>query len=114
MCCQPWIRPFAQCAQDPYFPHGVVDLRYAISCESHGDKAFRVRTNQKTVNLEADSVPSRDEWVKSIRKVIFQAQNLGNNVKVSSCSSKLIPAIDAALRLQYPTPQFLMWRNQKL
>lgn len=68
---------------DPYFPHGVVDLRYAISCEPHGEKGIRVRTNQKTVNLEADSVPSRDEWVKSIRKVIFQAQNLGDNVKIA-------------------------------
>jgi hypothetical protein len=70
--------------QDPYFPHGVVDLRYAIACEPHGEKGFRIRTNQKTVNLEADSIPSRDEWVKSIKKVIFQAQNLGDSVKVNT------------------------------
>ena len=30
----------------------------------------------------ADSVPSREEWMKAIRKVIFKAQNLGENVKV--------------------------------
>jgi hypothetical protein len=50
--------------------------------ESHGEKGFRIRAHQKTVNLEADSTPSRDEWVKSIGKVIFQAQNLGDSVKV--------------------------------
>ena len=60
-----------------------MDLRYAISCEAVGDKGFRVRTHQKTVSLTADSVPSRDEWVKAIRKVIFKAQNMGDSVKVS-------------------------------
>ena len=68
--------------QDPYFPHGIVDLRYAISCDVDGEKGFCVRTNQKTVFLSADSVPSRDEWVKAIRKVIFKAQNMGDSVKV--------------------------------
>jgi hypothetical protein len=32
--------------------------------------------------LSADSVPSREEWVKAIRKVIFKAQNMGDSVKV--------------------------------
>lgn len=59
-----------------------MDLRYAISCDAVGDKEFRVRTNQKTVLLYADSVPSREEWVKAIRKVIFKAQNMGDSVKV--------------------------------
>ncbi|CAG7846562.1 Sterol 3-beta-glucosyltransferase; AltName: Full=Autophagy-related protein 26 [Serendipita indica DSM 11827] len=68
---------------DPYFPHGVVDLRYAIACEPHGEKGLRIRTNQRTVNLDADSIPSRDEWVKAIRKVIFQAQNHGDSVKIA-------------------------------
>lgn len=31
----------------------------------------------------ADSVPSREEWVKAIRKVIFKAQNVGESVKVN-------------------------------
>lgn len=69
--------------QDPYFPHGIVDLRYAISCEPSGDKQFRIRTNQKTVSLYADSTPSRDEWVKAIRKVVLKAQNMGDSVKVT-------------------------------
>ncbi|KAI5827594.1 glycosyltransferase family 1 protein [Schizophyllum commune Tattone D] len=70
-------------SSDPYFPHGIVDLRYAISCEPVGEKEFRVRTNQKVVHLQADSVPSRDEWVKAVRKVIFKAQNMGDSVKIA-------------------------------
>ncbi|THU88460.1 hypothetical protein K435DRAFT_830554 [Dendrothele bispora CBS 962.96] len=72
-----------QSSSDPYFPHGIVDLRYTISCEPIGEKDFRLRTNQKTVLLSADSVPSREEWVKAIRKVIFKAQNMGDSVKIA-------------------------------
>ncbi|KAH7104729.1 UDP-Glycosyltransferase/glycogen phosphorylase [Auriculariales sp. MPI-PUGE-AT-0066] len=70
-------------ASDPYFPHGVLDLRYAISCEPQGEKGLCLRTTQKTVELMADSVPNRDEWVKAIRKVIFKAQNMGKSVKIA-------------------------------
>ncbi|THH11780.1 hypothetical protein EW145_g439 [Phellinidium pouzarii] len=72
-----------QSSADPYFPHGVVDLRYAISCDPTQEKGFRIRTNQKVVTLMADSVPSREEWVKAIRKVIFKAQNVGESVKIA-------------------------------
>ncbi|KAF7340015.1 Sterol 3-beta-glucosyltransferase [Mycena venus] len=72
-----------QSSSDPYFPHGIVDLRYAISCDAVNDKEFRVRTNQKTVVLSAPSAPSREEWVKAIRKVIFKAQNMGDSVKIA-------------------------------
>ncbi|EJD04268.1 UDP-Glycosyltransferase/glycogen phosphorylase [Fomitiporia mediterranea MF3/22] len=72
-----------QSSSDPYFPHGVVDLRYAISCETMQEKSFRIRTNQKVITIMADSVPSRDEWVKAIRKVIFKAQNVGESVKIA-------------------------------
>jgi len=72
-----------QSSSDPYFPHGIVDLRYAISCEPSGEKGFRLRTNSKTVVLAADSIPSREEWVKAIRKVIFKAQNMGDSVKIA-------------------------------
>jgi sterol 3beta-glucosyltransferase len=68
--------------QDPYFPHGVVDLRYVISCDPVDDKGIRLRTNQKVIKLATESVPSRDEWVKAIRRVIFKAQNMGDSVKV--------------------------------
>ncbi|KAF7792479.1 hypothetical protein EIP86_003520 [Pleurotus ostreatoroseus] len=79
-----------QSSADPYFPHGVVDLRYAISCEPSGDKDIRLRTNQKSIKLSADSVPSRDEWVKAIRKVIFKAQNMGDSVKIAIPYSAII------------------------
>ncbi|KAF8758997.1 the biosynthesis of sterol glucoside [Rhizoctonia solani] len=66
-----------QSSSDPYFPHGNIDLRYAISCDAHREKGIRLRTNQKTITLQADSVPSRDEWV------IFKAQNMGESVKIA-------------------------------
>ncbi|EMD41640.1 glycosyltransferase family 1 protein [Gelatoporia subvermispora B] len=72
-----------QSSSDPYFPHGVVDLRYAITCEPVNDKGIRLRTNQKSIRLTADSVPSRDEWVKAIRRVMFKAQNMGDSVKIA-------------------------------
>ena len=68
--------------QDPYFPHGVVDLRYTISCEIVDSKSFRLRTSQRTVRLGTDSTANRDEWIKAIRKVVFKAQNQGDSVKV--------------------------------
>ncbi|KAI0320434.1 glycosyltransferase family 1 protein [Amylostereum chailletii] len=71
-----------QSSSDPYFPHGVVDLRYAISCDPVNEKGIRLRTNSKTVQLSADSVPSRDEWVKAIRKVMFKAQNMGDSIAI--------------------------------
>lgn len=58
-----------------------MDLRYAISCDPSGEKEIRLRTNQKNVLMSADSVPSREEWVKAIKKVIFKAQNMGDTVK---------------------------------
>ncbi|KAH9890995.1 hypothetical protein C8Q73DRAFT_105774 [Cubamyces lactineus] len=72
-----------QSASDPYFPHGVVDLRYAISCEPLNEKDIRLRTNQKSIRLSADSVPSRDEWVKAIRKVMVKATNMGDSIKIA-------------------------------
>ena len=59
-------------------------MRYAISCDPINEKDLRVRTNQKTITLNADSIPSRDEWVKAIRKVMFKAQHSGENVKVGN------------------------------
>ncbi|KAI6133292.1 hypothetical protein EDD16DRAFT_1531005 [Pisolithus croceorrhizus] len=53
-----------QSSSDPYFLNGIIDLRYVIACEP------------KNVLLSADSVPSRDEWVKAVRK------NMGDTVKV--------------------------------
>ncbi|EPQ61096.1 UDP-Glycosyltransferase/glycogen phosphorylase [Gloeophyllum trabeum ATCC 11539] len=79
-----------QSSSDPYFPHGVVDLRYAISVEPVKDKEFRIRTNQKTVLLAADSPSSRDEWVKAVHKVMFKAQNSGDSVKIAIPYSAIV------------------------
>lgn len=76
----------AHASQDPYFPHGVVDLRYAISCEAVNEKDIRLRTNEKSIRLSADSAASRDEWVKAILKVILKITNMGDSIKVSSFS----------------------------
>lgn len=79
------ILSWYQSSSDPYFPHGVVDLRYTISVEPLPDndgKTFRIRTNAKTVVLQAESKASREEWVKSVRKVVFRGQNLGDSVKI--------------------------------
>ena len=101
-------------SQDPYFPHGVVDLRYVISCEPQGDKDIRLRTNQKLIKLSADSVPSRDEWLKAIRKIMFKAQNMGDSVKV--CESSIAvrispPLIYLGIRLRSLMRQSSMLRN---
>ncbi|KAG1783622.1 glycosyltransferase family 1 protein [Suillus placidus] len=79
-----------QSSSDPYFLNGIVDLRYAISCDPSGEKEIRLRTNQKNVLMSADSVPSREEWVKAIRKVIFKAQNMGDTVKIAIPYSSVI------------------------
>lgn len=74
---------WCQSSSDPYFLNGIVDLRYVIACEPVGEKEMLLRTNQKNVLLSADSVPSRDEWVKAVRKVMFKAQNMGDTVKIA-------------------------------
>ncbi|KIJ68687.1 glycosyltransferase family 1 protein [Hydnomerulius pinastri MD-312] len=73
---------YYQSSSDPYFLNGIVDLRYAISCDPAGEREIRLRTNQKTLYLATDSVPSRQEWVKAIRKVIFKAQNMGDTIAI--------------------------------
>ncbi|KAG8908117.1 Sterol 3-beta-glucosyltransferase [Tulasnella sp. 403] len=79
-----------QSSADPYFPHGNIDLRYAVSCESVAEREFKLVTNQKTLILQADSIPSRDEWVKAIKKVMFKAQNHGESVKISLPFSAMV------------------------
>jgi sterol 3beta-glucosyltransferase len=70
-----------------YFPHGQVDLRYAISTSiTDKDKDglnFSVSTHQRTYYLRADSAPSAKEWVKAIQRVIFRSHNDGDSVKIS-------------------------------
>lgn len=88
--------------QDPYFPRGVVDLRYAIACDPYQEREIRLRTNTKTIYLCADSVPSRVEWVKAIRRVIFKAQNMGDSVKVRSSDLLVAPLSDSVVQIAIP------------
>ncbi|GJJ09558.1 hypothetical protein Clacol_003781 [Clathrus columnatus] len=60
--------------KDPYFPRGVVDLRYV---------GLKLRTRDRVISLLADSTPNRDEWMKTIQKVVFKAQNMGESVKIA-------------------------------
>ncbi|GAA5879316.1 hypothetical protein JCM16303_003163 [Sporobolomyces ruberrimus] len=70
---------------DPYFPDGHVDLHYCIAVEpsSHNRHHFKVTTNHKRWHFSADSEASRDEWVKTIKKVVFRCQNEGESVKIA-------------------------------
>lgn len=84
--------------QDPYFPHGVVDLRYTISCDIVDPKSFRLRTSQKVVRLSTESTVNRDEWIKAIRKVVFKARNQGDSVKVRTSEMKFSSLLSGADR----------------
>ena len=88
--------------QDPYFPRGMVDLRYAITCDPYQEKEIRIRTNTKTIYLSADSVPSRAEWVKAIRRVIFKAQNMGDSVKVHPSDLRTFPCLTRLSQIAIP------------
>lgn len=81
--------------QDPYFPHGNVDLHYALECTAEDDgseagsasngstgRGIRLLTNRRSYHLVADTDASRDDWVKAIQKAIFRTQHEGESVKV--------------------------------
>ncbi|KAI3319875.1 glycosyltransferase family 1 protein [Xylariaceae sp. AK1471] len=74
-------------ASNLYFPHGQIDLRYAISASiTDKDKDavhFSVATHHRTYHFRADSAPSAKEWVKSLQRVIFRSHNDGDSVKIS-------------------------------
>ncbi len=73
--------------QNPYFPHGQIDLRYGISANiTDKDKEgvhFTVTTHHRAYHFKADSAPSAREWVKSLQRVIFRSHNDGDSVKIS-------------------------------
>lgn len=43
----------------------------------------KLRTPDRNYTFIAETENARDEWVKSIRKVMFKTQHEGENVKVS-------------------------------
>ncbi|GJN87689.1 hypothetical protein Rhopal_000644-T1 [Rhodotorula paludigena] len=70
---------------DPYFPDGHIDLHYCIAVEpsSFHKHHFKVSTADKKWHFSADSEASRDEWVKTLKKVVFRSQNEGESVKIA-------------------------------
>ncbi|KAI0906480.1 hypothetical protein F4823DRAFT_75245 [Ustulina deusta] len=74
-------------ASNLYFPHGQIDLRYAISAnitdKDQDAVHFSVATHHRTYHFRADSGPSAKEWVKSLQRVIFRSHNEGDSVKIS-------------------------------
>ena len=65
---------------DPASRHYCTSVETSLNHAQH----FRVRTADKTWHLSADSASSRDEWVRTLRRVVFRSQNEGESVKVLS------------------------------
>ncbi|KAI2779422.1 glycosyltransferase family 1 protein [Daldinia loculata] len=84
-----------------YFPHGQIDLSYAISAsidEKEKDGlSFSVVTHHRTYHLRADSAPSAKEWVKSLQRVIFRSHNDGDSVKISLPIDNVIDVEDSQM-----------------
>jgi sterol 3beta-glucosyltransferase len=74
-----------------YFPHGSIDLRFAITATVVADKVkaskesayFTITTESRTYYFKADSVSNAKEWVKQLQRVIFRSHNDGDSVKIS-------------------------------
>ena len=73
---------------DPYFPDGKIDLHYCTAVEpsNYNKTHFKVSTPEKKWHFKCDAEASRDEWVKTVKKAVFQCQNEGESVKVSQYS----------------------------
>lgn len=84
-----------------YFPHGQIDLSYAISAsidEKEKDGlSFSVVTHHRTYHLKADSAPSAKEWVKGLQRVIFRSHNDGDSVKISLPIDNIIDIEDSQM-----------------
>lgn len=74
-----------------YFPHGSIDLRFAITAALAPEKGkssketayFTITTETRTYYLKADSATNASEWVKQLQRVIFRNHNDGDSVKIS-------------------------------
>lgn len=99
-----------------YFPHGSIDLRFAITAslapertKSSDDTAlFTIQTENRTYYFKADSATNAREWVKQLQRVIFRSHNDGNSVKISIPVRNVIdvapaPFVDGANTVQVCT-----------
>lgn len=96
-----YVLSYHQDSTNPYFPHGQIDLSYAISASvTDSDKKgihFSVVTPHRTYNFRADSAPSAKEWVKSLQRVIFRSHNDGDSVKISLPIDNVIDVEDTQM-----------------
>ncbi|WVQ85442.1 hypothetical protein IAT38_007607 [Cryptococcus sp. DSM 104549] len=67
---------------DPYFPKGNISLQYCLTVDAVGETKFKVRTAERNYTFTADTEPGRDEWVKTIKKVMFKTQHEGECIKL--------------------------------
>ncbi|KAJ3579669.1 hypothetical protein NPX13_g894 [Xylaria arbuscula] len=88
-------------ASNLYFPHGQIDLRYAISAnitdKDQDAVHFSVATHHRTYHFRADSAPSAKEWVKSLQRVIFRSHNEGDSVKISLPIENILDVEDSQM-----------------
>ncbi|KAJ8114954.1 hypothetical protein ONZ43_g4781 [Nemania bipapillata] len=88
-------------ASNLYFPHGQIDLRYAISAaitdKDQDAVHFSVATHHRTYHFRADSAPSAKEWVRSLQRVIFQSHNEGDSVKISLPIENILDVEDSQI-----------------
>jgi sterol 3beta-glucosyltransferase len=75
-------------ASDPYFPLGMVDLRYAksadVTLEGENETSdFTITTADRIYLYRADTAASAKSWVKQLQKVIFRTHNQGDSIKIS-------------------------------
>lgn len=56
----------------------------SVEASSSHPQHFKVGTAEKKWHFSADSAASRDEWVKTLKRVVFRCQNEGESVKVHS------------------------------
>lgn len=99
-----------------YFPHGSIDLRFAITATVVADKVkaskdsayFTITTENRTYYFKADSVSNAKEWVKQLQRVIFRSHNDGDSVKISLPIQNIIdveaaPFVDGADAIKIST-----------
>lgn len=78
-------------ASNKYYPHGSIDLRFAIEAKLNPEKGktdkstpfFTVTTEKRKYYFKADSATSASEWVKQLQTAMFRSHNDGDSVKIS-------------------------------
>jgi len=99
-----------------YFPHGSIDLRFAVTATVVADKVkaskesayFTITTESRTYYFKADSVSNAKEWVRQLQRVIFRSHNDGDSVKISLPIQNIIdveaaPFVDGADAIKIST-----------